>query len=121
MNKLNGFKKMVFATLVSIFLTAALSAQVKIGLPVGKPNMDAVLDLSNAAGANKGLLLPSIALKSTTSSFPLLAMVAGMEIYNIATAGTGTTAVIPGIYLNDGIKWILQGTAGLTGSTGATG
>ncbi|WP_428229032.1 hypothetical protein [Flavobacterium sp.] len=50
--------------------------------------------------------MPRIALTSTTSFAPLTAHVAGMTVYNTATAGTGATAVVPGYYYNDGAQWV---------------
>ncbi len=78
-----------------------MTAQVTIGSQ-NAPNASAVLDLQTT---NKGLLLPRVALTSTTAATPLSAHVAGMTVYNTATAGTGTTAVSPGQYYNDGSKW----------------
>lgn len=63
------------------------------------PNSAAGLDVNFA---NKGLLIPRIVLVSTTSATPMSTHVAGMVIYNTATAGE----VSPGLYFNDGIKWI---------------
>jgi hypothetical protein len=51
---------------------------------------------------NKGLLLPRVALTSTTAFAPLTAHVAGMAVYNTATAGD----VTPGYYFDNGTKWV---------------
>ncbi|WP_344823261.1 hypothetical protein, partial [Rurimicrobium arvi] len=67
------------------------------------PNANAILDLESN---RRGLLLPRIALTATNSASPLSAHVQGMAVYNTATAGSGSTAVIPGYYINDGTKWI---------------
>jgi hypothetical protein len=37
---------------------------------------------------------------------PLTAHIAGMVVYNTATAGSGTTAVSPGFYYNNGTEWV---------------
>jgi hypothetical protein len=79
-----------------------LQAQVTIGSNA-EPNANAVLDL---VSTNKGLLLPRLALTSTTAAAPLSAHVAGMTVYNTATASTGATYVSPGFYYNDGTKWV---------------
>jgi hypothetical protein len=47
------------------------------------------------------MLLPRVALTSTSSFAPLTAHVQGMTIFNTATAGD----VTPGYYFNDGTKW----------------
>ncbi|WP_344824205.1 tail fiber protein, partial [Rurimicrobium arvi] len=67
------------------------------------PNANAILDLESN---RRGLLLPRIALTAMNSASPLSAHVQGMAVYNTATAGSGSTAVIPGYYINDGTKWI---------------
>ncbi len=94
--------KILISICVVLFLTTIkMNAQVTIGSQ-NAPNASAVLDLQTT---NKGLLLPRVALTSVTAAAPLTAHVAGMTVYNTATAGTGTTAVAPGQYYNDGSKW----------------
>lgn len=63
-------------------------------------NPDAILDL---ASKNKGLLHTRVPLSMTTLASPLSKHVAGMMVYNTATAND----VVPGIYYNDGAKWVL--------------
>ena len=65
-------------------------------LPV---NASAGLDVNFA---DKGILIPRVALTSTTSFAPLTAHVAGMVVYNTATVAD----VVPGFYFNDGTKWV---------------
>jgi hypothetical protein len=84
-------------------------AQTRIG-STDPMNPDAYLQLGNTTGANKGLLLSRVALTSTGSPAPLSAHVAGMAIYNTATAGSGSTAVTPGYYYDDGTKWVTAGS-----------
>lgn len=69
------------------------------------PNKDAILELESSG---KGLLHARVALTGTANSFPLSIHVAGMMVYNTATAGD----VIPGIYYNNGVKWILASAEG---------
>jgi len=102
--------------LLICFITLQTKAQVNIGANTA-PNTDAMVEIS---GSTKGLLLPRIALTSTSSFAPLSAHVAGMAIYNTATAGAGATAVSPGYYYNTGTAWIkiagvASGTSWLTG------
>lgn len=73
-----------------------------VGIGTATPNSDAVLETSST---NKGLLMPRVALSSTTSAAPLSSHTAGMLVYNTATAGTSPNDVTPGIYYNDGSKW----------------
>ncbi|MBO9611358.1 MAG: tail fiber domain-containing protein [Dyadobacter sp.] len=79
-----------------------LFAQVKIGNNPTVINGNAVLDVESAT---KGILFPRMALTATTNPLPLSAHVAGMQIYNTATGAD----VDPGIYYNDGTKWVRVG------------
>ncbi|MBS1644684.1 MAG: hypothetical protein JST36_06555 [Bacteroidetes bacterium] len=81
-----------------------VNAQTKIkdGTVTGSsslPNANAILELESN---NKGFLLPRVALDSTLLATPLSANVAGMTVYNTATAHD----VTPGYYYNDGTKWV---------------
>ena len=81
---------------------AVTKAQVNIG-STAAPNSDAMLQVTST---NKGLLLPNIALTATNAASPLSAFVAGMTVYNTATAGTSPNNVTPGYYYSDGTQWI---------------
>ena len=63
------------------------------------PNTAAGLDVNFST---RGILIPRVALTGSTSSLPLTAHVAGMIVYNTATVAD----VIPGMYYNNGTKWI---------------
>lgn len=82
---------------------AALKSQVGIG--TSSPSVSSVLELSST---NKGLLMNRVALTSITSPSPFTSNIEGMWIYNTATAGTAPNNVIPGLYYNDGSKWVLM-------------
>ncbi|HEY1196603.1 hypothetical protein [Flavobacterium sp.] len=115
-------KKIFKTALILAYLTLS-NTYAQIGVPNNNPNKDAVLDLNNTNGtSSKGLLLPQVSLISTTSSLPLSTNVAGMHIYNTATAGSGTTQVKPGEYSNDGTSWkMIQTTGwGLQGNANTT-
>jgi hypothetical protein len=102
MNRLDYNKKMIKQTkitVVLIFLGILGSAQVKLGNNPGIVNANSLFELEST---NKGLLLPRVALTSTTSFAPLAAHVSGMTVYNTATTGD----VLPGIYSSNGIKWV---------------
>ena len=86
--------------LISLLLTfSGYSQNVGINATGAQPNASAGLDIDFP---NKGLLIPRVALTSTTSFAPLAAHVAGMVVYNTATAGD----VTPGFYYDNGLKWI---------------
>lgn len=67
-------------------------------------NKEAVLELSSE---NKGLLHVRVALVNTNSTLPFEKHTAGMMVYNTSK----TNDVLPGIYYNDGAKWVLTGSA----------
>lgn len=89
---------------VVIFTTAmcygqAVSAQIKIGINPTMMNANAVLEIESV---NKGLLLPRLALSSTSSPSPMISFTYGMLVYNTATQND----VTPGMYYSDGVKWL---------------
>ncbi|SKB75711.1 hypothetical protein SAMN05660226_03025, partial [Parapedobacter luteus] len=98
--------KHLLLTVVSIlFMGAAFSQQkVKDGTVQGNtfPNGNAILELESA---NKGLLHTRVMLTSSTEATPLSQHVEGMMVYNTATVND----VVPGIYYNDGARWVLAG------------
>lgn len=79
----------------------------QVGIGTTTPNADAELDITSTT---RGLLLPRVALTNTTSPAPLSTDVAGMTVYNTATAGD----VTPGFYYNDGALWVRLGGAAST-------
>jgi hypothetical protein len=86
--------------LFKMFISTNSFAQgVAINTTLAPANASAGLDVDFA---NKGLLLPRVALAGTNSSAPLAAHVAGMIVYNTATVSD----VSPGLYYNNGTKWI---------------
>ncbi|PSL28070.1 tail fiber domain-containing protein [Dyadobacter jiangsuensis] len=89
-------------------LASPLFAQVKIGDNPTTINANSVLEVESTS---KGLLLPRLPLTQTTNPAPLNAHVAGMTVFNTATAND----VVPGFYYNDGTKWVA--TAGETNYT----
>jgi hypothetical protein len=102
---------------------SGVKAQVMLGTPAGAPNSGAILDAGNTAATAttyKGIYLPQVALTAnnvyglnTTGS---AVAVNGMMIYNTATAGTGTTAVAPGIYIWNNSVWNLVNTSAIAGN-----
>ena len=99
--------KYLISTLL-FFVSISIYSQVGIGTTT--PNADALLDV-DATVTNGGILLPRLGLSATTSPAPLTADVAGMIVYNTATAGD----VTPGFYYNDGNDWIRLGAGGAAG------
>jgi len=89
------------------------TAQVKVGDNPSAINADSVLELETA---NKGVLYPRVALTAVANVAPLTAHVAGMVVYNTATAND----VKPGLYINDGTKWAPIGGPASTSTGGAS-
>lgn len=89
---------------MTIVCVALAHAQVKIGDNPTTINSNSLLELEST---DKGLLIPRLALSATNNAAPLAAHVAGMVVYNTATAGTSPNNVTPGYYYNDGSQWSL--------------
>jgi hypothetical protein len=90
-------------TYIALLLFSMINAQVGIG--TSSPSNSAVLELNSS---NKGFLMNTVTLTSTQSVLPFTSHVEGMWVYNTATAGTSPNNVIPGLYYNDGTKWVLM-------------
>ena len=84
---------------------SGISQNVAVNATGAAPNVSAGLDVDFT---NKGMLIPRVALISTASSAPLAAHVAGMIVYNTATAGD----VTPGFYSNNGSRWLSANPSG---------
>ncbi len=102
-----------FAPFFLYLLPFFAAAQQNIGIGTGTPNSNAILDIT---ATNKGLLLPRLALTATNATSPLSAFVAGMAVYNTATAGVSPNNVTPGYYFSDGSKWVRLITAADAGT-----
>ncbi|MDP2175821.1 MAG: hypothetical protein Q8K70_07930 [Bacteroidota bacterium] len=92
---------------LAILIKQDLLAQVKVGNNPTTIQSNSLLELEST---NKGLLLPRLTLSATNNVSPLTAHVAGMVVYNTATAGTAPNNVTPGYYYNDGAKWVRVAT-----------
>jgi len=100
-------------TSLALLAGLGLSAQVKVGDNVTTLAPGSLFEMEST---NKGLMLPRVALTNTTAILPVLgthAQATGMVVYNTATAGD----VTPGVYSNDGTKWVKAGAAAATGWT----
>lgn len=92
-----------------------IKTHAQVGMPTNNPDKNSILDLNRSDGTSeKGLLLPKVALSSTSDPSPLSAHTAGMYVYNTASTGTTGTAVSPGEYYNDGKKWLRVATSSWT-------
>jgi hypothetical protein len=101
-------KAKIYALIAFTCIAGIATAQTKIkdGTVTGSstlPNSNAILDLEST---QRGLLMPRVGLQATNIAAPLTAHIAGMSVYNTATAGTAPVNVFPGWYYNDGTKWV---------------
>jgi hypothetical protein len=96
-------KTKLIYTLTGFLFFITLKSQVGIG--TSSPSNSAVLELNST---NKGFLMNTVSLTSTLSASPFNNNIEGMWIYNNATAGISPNNVIPGLYYNDGTKWVLM-------------
>ncbi|XZF16550.1 hypothetical protein ACTHGU_10445 [Chitinophagaceae bacterium MMS25-I14] len=95
-------KRFTYTAALICSLCYTATAQVNIG-STSAPNANAMLQVTG--GGSKGFMMPSVALTATNSASPLSAFVAGMTVYNTATAGTSPNNVTPGFYYSDGTQW----------------
>ncbi|WP_313804013.1 hypothetical protein [Flavobacterium sp.] len=87
--------------LLLLLINSPIFAQVGIG--TNTPNNNAMLEVYNDS---KGILLPRVALQNSAIANPLSGHVQGMLVYNVAENSSGVTRVYPGMYYNDGNRWI---------------
>jgi hypothetical protein len=90
---------LVFTILLCIVYTSYSQNNVGINDDNSAPKASAMLDVNSST---KGLLIPRIALTSTTIAAPVTSPETSLLVYNTATTGD----VIPGFYYWDGSKWI---------------
>lgn len=93
--------------ILSEFTSFCLSQSVSINTDGTSPNASSGLEISIP---DKGFLIPRLALTGTLNSTPLSTHTAGLIIFNTATTGD----VSPGLYYNNGAKWIRISSAGTT-------
>jgi hypothetical protein len=110
--------------------SVVLAQNVGINATGAAPDASAMLDI---VSANRGLLVPRVALTATNAAGPIAAPTTSLLVYNTATAGAGLTAVTPGYYYWDGAAWVrfqasntiddwkLLGNAGTTAGTNFVG
>ena len=99
-------KLCLFMALVLISIGYS-QAQIKVQETVANavitlPDANAILELESN---NKGLLFSRVPLVGLTNPSPLSAHVLGMMVFNT----TNSNQLTPGIYYNDGSKWIAVG------------
>lgn len=94
-------KKLFITILICIISFCNATAQTGIGTTT--PNASAKLEVY---ATNKGFLPPRIALTGTADNSTIASPVAGLLIYNTATAGAAPNNVLPGYYYWNGTAWV---------------
>lgn len=95
------YSKKDFLILIILLIISLTGYSQNVGIrPSGTIGPDAAAGL-DVNFADKGLLIPRVALTNSASFSPLSAHIAGMIVYNTATAGD----VTPGFYYDNGTKW----------------
>lgn len=91
------------------------------------PDASALLDIDGSAlpaNAQRGLLIPRVALTASNVALPVAAPATSLLIYNTATAGVAPNNVVPGYYYWDAAQWVRFGTItsgwNLLGNAGTT-
>jgi uncharacterized protein (TIGR02145 family) len=96
---MNGLK--LFFTVILLITGTRAFAQVGIGTT--SPSSSAALDVTSA---EKGLLIPRIALNASNVAAPVASPASGLLVYNTAYAGVSPHIVCPGLYMWSGRTWI---------------
>jgi hypothetical protein len=100
-------KQLVFLSFLIIYSTTIMAQNIGIGTTT--PNTSAMLDIT---ATNKGLLVPRVALTDARDITTIPAAPMSLLIYNTATAGSGSNAVVPGFYYWNNLSalWISLAT-----------
>jgi hypothetical protein len=113
-------KPIIISTFLLLF-TIQLSAQVGIGTTM--PHSSAKLEVSSTT---QGFLPPRVSLTATNAATPVTSPATGLLVFNIATAGSGATAVTPGYYFwSEQSSWVrlivpADNAANVTGTVAVT-
>lgn len=97
-------KKIITTSAFAFALIVSSKVHAQQGFGTNQPDKSAAVEIKSA---NKGLLIPRVALTGTDTKGPIKENPANsLLVYNTATAGTGTTAVVPGFYYWDTNRWV---------------
>jgi hypothetical protein len=84
-------------------LITGIAAQGQVGVGTATPHPSSILDLN---ASNKGLLLPRVALTSTSDITTVPNPAKGLLVYATQNSGTGSTAIQKDtLYKFDGTQW----------------
>jgi hypothetical protein len=102
-----------------LFLLACTPFTAMSQVGVGTNNVDPSAKFQ-IESANKGFLQPRIALTGTTDVATIASPATGLTVYNTATAGSGATAITPGVHYFDGAKWVRMESSVINAGAGTT-
>lgn len=105
-------KKNVLTLALGLMLCSQAFAQ-QVGIGTNAPDASAKLDI--ASGGTMGILFPRVALTATNVAAPVTSPANWLTVFNTATAGSGTTAVVPGLYYWNGTAWVKLDTGSALG------
>ncbi|NHM01756.1 hypothetical protein [Flavobacterium difficile] len=88
---------------IYLFVLIFVESNGQVGIGTTTPHDDVALEVFST---DKTILITKVNLENTNLSKPLTTHVAGMIVYNTNTAGSGDTAVTPGLYYNNSVKWV---------------
>lgn len=106
---------MKYLLIFSIFLTSSIFGQ-NVGIGTNTPDASAKLDVTSA---NSGVLVPRIALTSTTDVTTITSPATSLLVYNTNAAITGGDGV--GFYYYNGTQWIKLSTGATSEDWSITG
>jgi hypothetical protein len=118
-------RHLLLACLGPLLITQALAQNIGINVNGAAPDGSALLDIDGSAlpaNAQRGLLIPRVALTASNVAAPVVAPTTSLLVYNTATAGAPPNNVIPGYHYWTGSAWARLGLSGedwsLTGNAG---
>ncbi|MPL86939.1 hypothetical protein SDC9_32926 [bioreactor metagenome] len=88
-------KGFLWITVFVILTVSVVQAQVAINADGSAPDNSAMLDVKSS---NKGILITRIALTGANDYTTIASPANSLLVFNTATAGTGSDAVVPGFY-----------------------
>jgi len=98
MKKINSFKSLIIISVLVIINVQGIAQNVGISSSFFIPDTSAGLEINFA---DKGLLIPRVAIQSTTMPTPVSVPAQSLLIYNTNTSGTVPYNVFPGFYYWD--------------------
>ncbi len=96
-------KKIYILSVLLLEITFSAYPQGNVGIGTNTPSSSAKLDIDVSSDATKsGLLIPRVALTSTTDATTIPTPATSLLVYNTAPAGSAPNNVTPGYYYNAG-------------------